>query len=100
MRFWSGGWVVARLLDFRSRDHRSSGTMDKAPTGAPALAALTAPERILLFCVASGTVPPKTGKIRRTIEGLTTKGLIKREPDGLALTALGRSTLEALLSIS
>jgi hypothetical protein len=39
----------------------------------------------------------RAGKNRRTIEGLTTK---KREPDGLALKALGRSTLEALLSIS
>ena len=74
--------------------------MDKTPTEAPALDALTVPERILLFCVASGTAPPKTGKIRRTIEGLTIKGLIKREPDRLALTALGRATLEALLSLS
>jgi hypothetical protein len=44
--------------------------------------------------------PPKTGKIRRTIEALTIKGLIKHKPDGFALTALGRATLEALLSLS
>jgi integral membrane sensor domain MASE1 len=50
--------------------------------------------------LSSGTTPPKTGKIRRTIEGLTIKGLIQHEPDGLALTALGRATLEALLSLS
>ena len=75
-------------------------TMTETPIEAPALAALTPSERILLFCVASGTGPPKTKTIRRTIEGLTIKGLIKREPDRLALTEVGRATLNALLSIS
>jgi hypothetical protein len=69
--------------------------MTETPIEAPALAALTPSERILLFCVASGTGPPKTKTIRRTIEGLTIKGLIKRAPDRLALTEVGRATLNA-----
>jgi hypothetical protein len=77
-----------------------AATMTETLTQAPALAALTPSERILLFCVASGTGAPKTRTIRRTIEGLTTKGLIKREPDRLVLTEVGRATLNALLSIS
>jgi hypothetical protein len=70
------------------------------PTESPALNTLTVPERILLFYFASGTTPPKTRKIGKTIEGLIIKGLITREPDRLTLTELGRVTLEALLSVS
>jgi hypothetical protein len=58
------------------------------------------PERILLFCVASGTAPPKSRKILRTIERLTIKGLIKRDSDQLVLTEVGRATMNTLLSIS
>jgi hypothetical protein len=74
--------------------------MVKMPPKALPLDKITTSERILLFCVANGTNPPKTRKIGRTIESLTIKGLIEREPDGLALTALGRATLKTLLSIS
>jgi hypothetical protein len=74
--------------------------MVKTPTEGPALDALTVPERILLFCVASGTGPPKTKITKRTIERLVIKGLVKHEPDRPALTELGRATLQALLSLS
>ena len=73
--------------------------MTKTPTKAPGLDKLSMPERILLFCIASGTAPPKTRITQRTIEGLTIKGLIKREPDRLALTQLGRATMNALMSL-
>src|SRR5215813_6798865 len=54
--------------------------MVKTPTEVH-LETLTVPERILLFCVASGSRLPKTKITRR-----------KREPDRLALTVIGRPT--------
>jgi hypothetical protein len=72
--------------------------MAKAPPKAAGLDTLSVPERLLLFCVASGTKPARAGITHRTIEII--KGLIKRERTGLALTELGRATMNALLSIS
>jgi hypothetical protein len=56
--------------------------MVKTPTEGPALDALTVPERILLFCVASGTGPPKTKITKRTIERLVIKALSSTSPIG------------------
>jgi hypothetical protein len=61
---------------------------------------LSVPERLLLFCVTSGTKPAKAGIVHRTIEAAIIKSLIKRERTGLTLTELGRATMNALLSIS
>src|SRR4051812_23417846 len=40
---------------------------------------LSVPERLLLFCVASGTEPAKAGIMHRTIGAAIIKGRIKRE---------------------
>jgi hypothetical protein len=74
--------------------------MVKKRTKVAGLEALSVPERLLLFCVASGTAPAKAKITNRTIELATIKGLIKRERTGLALTELGRATVNSLLSIS
>jgi hypothetical protein len=70
------------------------------PPKVAGLDTLTVPERVLLFCVASGTKPAEAGITHRTIELATIKNLITRERTGLALTDLGRATVNALLSIS
>jgi hypothetical protein len=69
--------------------------MAKTPPKAAGLDTLSVPERLLLFCVASGTKPAKAGITHRTIELSIIKGLIKRERTGLALTELGRVTMNA-----
>jgi hypothetical protein len=74
--------------------------MVKKPTQAAGLDAISVPERLLLFCVASGTAPAKAKVTHRTIELAIIKGLIKRERTGLALTELGHATVNSLLSIS
>jgi hypothetical protein len=58
---------------------------------------LSVPERILLFCVASGT-EWKKAVTASTIARLSVRGLIQRDPLGrLSLTKEGRAALEALL---
>jgi hypothetical protein len=39
---------------------------------------LTVPERLLLFCIASGTNPREAGITNQTIELLVIRGLIRR----------------------
>jgi hypothetical protein len=92
-----GSKVATLRIDSRSRRHRSSVKMPPKVAG---LDRLTVPERILFFCVASGTNPAKAGITHRTIELAIIKNLIKREPTGLTLTELGGATMNALLSIS
>jgi hypothetical protein len=58
---------------------------------------LSAPERLLLFCAASGTDPAKAGITSRTIEVMIIKGLTRRGHSGLVLSQLGYATLDALL---
>ena len=53
--------------------------MAKTPPKAAGLDTLSVPERLLLFCVASGTKPARAGITHRTIELSIIKGLIKRE---------------------
>jgi hypothetical protein len=74
--------------------------MAKTPPKVTGLDMLSVPERLLLFCVASGTEPAKARIMHRTIEASIIKGLITRERTGLTLTELGRATMNALLSIS
>ena len=71
--------------------------MAKTPPNASARDTLSVPERLLLFCVGSGIDPAKAGIAPRTIELMMIKGLIKRSDAKLALTELGRATLDALL---
>jgi hypothetical protein len=59
---------------------------------------LTAPERVLLFCLASGTDWQKAGVTSATVTAMVVRDLVDRDAVGeLALTTQGRYTLTALL---
>ena len=59
---------------------------------------LTVPERVLLFCVASGTEWAEAGVTGATATAMLVRGLIERDAsDRLTLTKDGRSVLAALL---
>ena len=68
--------------------------------GASTIAAeLGVPERVLLFCVASGTEWARAGVTGATATAMVVRGLIERDSaDELTLTKDGRAVLEALLS--
>jgi hypothetical protein len=62
-------------------------------------AELSVPERVLLFCVASGTDWARAGVTGATATAMMVRGLIERNSaDQLALTKDGRAVLDALLS--
>jgi hypothetical protein len=61
-------------------------------------AALSIPERILLFCVASATDWERAGITGATVTAMLVRGLIERDTRGrLSLTKQGRAVLAALL---
>jgi len=65
--------------------------MSKRPAKADAPPALNIPERLLLFCVASGTDWEHSGITGAHVTSIVVKGLIAREPTGgLYLTKEGR----------
>jgi hypothetical protein len=68
--------------------------------GASTIAAeLGVSERVLLFCVASGTEWARAGVTGATATAMVVRGLIERDSaDELTLTKDGRAVLEALLS--
>jgi hypothetical protein len=68
--------------------------------GASTVAAeLSVAERVLLFCVASGTEWARAGVTGATATAMVVRGLIERDSgDDLALTKDGRAVLDALLS--
>ncbi len=60
--------------------------------------ALTVRERVLLFCVGSGTSWQRAGIPEETVTEMTVRGFISRDALGrLALTNSGRAALRALL---
>jgi hypothetical protein len=65
-------------------------------------AELSTPERLLLFCLASGTEWKRAGVTQSTVTAMIVRhGLIMRDPLGrLFLTKQGRDTLDALLARS
>jgi hypothetical protein len=68
------------------------------PTAEVQAAALSVPERLLLFCVASGTDWERAGITGAMVTTMMIKGLIGRKPTGgLYLTQEGRAVLAALL---
>ena len=72
------------------------GPMTSASTIA---AELSVSERVLLFCVASGTEWARAGVTGATATAMVVKGLIERNSgDELALTKDGRAVLDALLA--
>ncbi|MGZ6254328.1 MAG: hypothetical protein ACXWM1_14815, partial [Candidatus Binataceae bacterium] len=72
------------------------------PTPDSIAAALTVPERLLLFCLASDTDWRKAGATHITTQHLLVRGLIGRNRTGerFALTEQGRAVLAALLAKS
>jgi hypothetical protein len=59
---------------------------------------LSTPERILLFCLASGTEWAEAGVTGKTETAMVVRGLIDRDSAGrLVLTPDGRAVLDALL---
>jgi hypothetical protein len=72
--------------------------MAKTPTTEAIAAELTVPERVLLFCLASGTDWFKAGVTPTTAKRMLVTGLIERGGAGhLILTEQGRKVLAALL---
>ena len=71
----------------------------KAPRKPDSVAAgLSVPERVLLFCIASGTSWQTAGVTGETLTTMGAKGLIQRDTVGrLSLSAKGRAALRALL---
>jgi hypothetical protein len=67
--------------------------------GASTIAAeLSVSERVLLFCVASGTEWTRAGVTGATATAMMVKGLIERSSaDDLTITKDGRTVLDALL---
>jgi hypothetical protein len=58
---------------------------------------LTVPERVLLFCVASGTEWQKAGITGATVTAMVVKGLVDKDTAGhLTLTDRGRAVLRAM----
>jgi hypothetical protein len=73
--------------------------MPKRPPQDPSASDLTARERILLFCIASGTDRRPAGAMGEVVTGMIVKGLIVRDAQGrLSLTARGRAVLKAMLA--
>jgi hypothetical protein len=72
--------------------------MAKPPTAAAIAAELTVPERVLLFCVASGTDWVKDGVTHATAQHLLIRNLVERSGADFVLTNQGRAVLAALLS--
>jgi hypothetical protein len=66
---------------------------------APSIAVgLSTPERVLLFCVASGTEWAQAGVTGATATAMLVRGLVERDALGrLQLTSEGRAVLDALL---
>ena len=60
---------------------------------------LSIPERILLFCVASGTEWERAGVTGATLTVLVVRGLVERDAAGrLVLTKQGHVVLAALIT--
>ena len=84
-----------------ARDVIMSGVMSKRPAKAATHVgpALTIAERILLFCVASGTEWERAGITGANITAMVVRGLIERDTGNrLTLTDQGRAALDALLA--
>jgi hypothetical protein len=61
-------------------------------------AGLTPPERVLLFCLASGTPYGRIGIMHATVQQMIVRGFVERDAAGrLTLTDHGLAVLAALL---
>jgi hypothetical protein len=74
--------------------------MIKRPTQEPTASDLGVRERVLLFCVASGTDWQRAGVTGEMVTGMIVRGLVVRDAFGrLALTGRGRAVLRGLMTI-
>jgi hypothetical protein len=72
--------------------------MARAPTTETIAAELSVPERVLLFCLASGTDWAKAGVPAITVQHLLVRNLVERDnASHLVLTGHGRAVLAALV---
>ena len=71
----------------------------KATTPASLTAHLTAQERVILFCAATGIDHAAVGIVARAMQAMAIQGLIEREHDTgtYVLTDTGRAAFAALL---
>jgi hypothetical protein len=94
------GRVGAFVQGFHFCPRRAlSDDMSKRPAKVDAAPALTIPERLLLFCVASGTDWEHAGVTGATVTAMVVRGVIERDAGGrLRLTPQGRAALDALLA--
>ena len=70
----------------------------KPDSAAVQAATLSVPERVLLFCAASGTDWERAGITDTMVTATVIKGLIAREPTGgVYLTKDGRAALRTLM---
>jgi hypothetical protein len=75
-------------------------TMAKAPTPETIAAELSMPERVLLFCLASGTDWLKASVSPGTVRHMLVRNLVERDKAGqLTLTDDVRAVLAALLKV-
>jgi hypothetical protein len=80
-------------------DRTSRATIAEMKDASNIIAAdLSTPERILLFCVASGTQWAQAGVTGATVMAMVVRGLVDRDAaERLELTPDGRAVLDALL---
>jgi hypothetical protein len=72
--------------------------MAKAPTPEAIAEGLTAPERVMLLCVGSGTDWQKAGVTHATAQDMMIRGFIERLGAGsFVLTDHGRAVVEAMM---
>ena len=72
--------------------------MSKRPAKPTAALALSIPERVLLFCVASDTDWEHAGITGARVTAMIVRGLVQRDPAGrLWMAKEGRAVLAALL---
>ena len=72
--------------------------MAKVPTEETIAAGLTAPERVLLFCLASGTQYARIGITHATVQQMIVRNCVERDAAGrLTVTDHGLAVLAALL---
>jgi hypothetical protein len=87
----SSGGVAPEVAQLAKLSDRQKG-------GSTVPTELSVPERVLLFCLASGTEWAHAGVTGATATAMLVRGLVERDASGrLELTPHGRATLDALL---
>jgi hypothetical protein len=69
----------------------------KAATPESIASKLTARDRVILFCAATGTDHAAIGITARAMQAMAVRGLIQRDAGGYVLTPTGRAVFAAVL---